>query len=72
MFLPRESPPAVVGRRLHAEMNAVLALPEVRDKLVSGGAGEPYITTPDEFAAVLRADYERYGNLIKSIGFKAD
>ena len=71
MFLPRGTPPAVIAR-LRAEMNAVLALPEVRDKLVSGGAGEPYITTPDEFAAVLRADYERYGNLIKSIGFKAD
>jgi tripartite-type tricarboxylate transporter receptor subunit TctC len=71
MFLPRGTPPAVIAR-LRAEMNAVLALPEVRDKLVSGGAGEPYITTPEEFAAVMRADYERYGNLIKSIGFKAD
>ena len=53
-------------------MNAVLALPEVREKLVSGGAGEPYITTPEQFAALMRADYARYGELIKSIGFKAD
>jgi tripartite-type tricarboxylate transporter receptor subunit TctC len=71
MFLPRGTPPAVVAR-LRTEMNAVLALPEVREKLVSGGAGEPYITTPEEFSALLRADYERYGDLIKSIGFKAD
>jgi tripartite-type tricarboxylate transporter receptor subunit TctC len=71
MFLPRGTPPAVIAR-LRTEMNAVLALPEVREKLVSGGAGEPYITTPEEFAALLRADYERYGELIKSIGFKAD
>jgi tripartite-type tricarboxylate transporter receptor subunit TctC len=71
MFLPRGTPPAVIAR-LRAEMNAVLALPDVREKLVSGGAGEPYITTPEEFAALLRADYERYGELIKSIGFKAD
>jgi tripartite-type tricarboxylate transporter receptor subunit TctC len=71
MFLPRGTPPAVIAR-LRTEMNAVLALPEVRDKLVSGGAGEPYITTPEEFTALLRADYERYGDLIKSIGFKAD
>jgi len=71
MFLPRGTPPAVIAR-LRTEMNAVLALPEVREKLVSGGAGEPYITTPEEFAALLRADYDRYGSLIKSIGFKAD
>ena len=62
----------MANQRLRAEMNAVLALPEVREKLVSGGAGEPYITTPEEFAVLLRADYERYGELIKSIGFKAD
>jgi tripartite-type tricarboxylate transporter receptor subunit TctC len=71
MFLPRGVPPAVIAR-LRAEINAVLAMPEVRDKLVSGGAGEPYISTPEDFAAQLRADHARYGELIKSIGFKAD
>ena len=49
-----------------------VAEPNAGDVLHLGGAGEPYITTPEEFAAVLRADYERYGDLIKSIGFKAD
>ena len=49
-----------------------LSTPEVKERLVTGGAGEPYITTPDEFAAVMRADYERYGTVIKSIGFKVD
>ena len=58
--------------KLRAELNAVLATPEVKERLVTGGAGEPYITTPAEFAAMLRADYERYGNVIQSIGFKVD
>ena len=49
-----------------------LSTPEVKERLITGGAGEPYITTPDEFAAVMRADYERYGTVIKSIGFKVD
>jgi hypothetical protein len=30
------------------------------------------ITTPEEFAALLRADHKCYGELIRSIGFNAD
>ena len=71
IFAPRGTPPAILDK-LRTELNAVLATPEVKERLVTSGAGEPYITTPDEFAAVLRADYERYGKVIRSIGFKVD
>jgi len=71
LFAPRATPQAIVDK-LRAEVNAVLAMPEVRDRLVSTGAGEPYITTPAELAAMIRADYERYGNIIKTIGLKVD
>jgi len=64
--------PQPIVDKLRAELNAVLAMPDVKERLVSGGAGEPYVTTPEEFAAVMRADYERYGAVIKSIGFKVD
>jgi tripartite-type tricarboxylate transporter receptor subunit TctC len=71
IFAPRGTPEAVL-ERLRTELNAVLSTPEVKQRLVSSGSGEPYVTTPDEFAAVMRADYERYGAVIKSIGFKVD
>jgi tripartite-type tricarboxylate transporter receptor subunit TctC len=71
IFAPKGTPPAILDR-LRAELNAVLAMPELKERLVASGAGEPYITTPGEFSAVLRADYERYGMVIKSIGFKVD
>jgi tripartite-type tricarboxylate transporter receptor subunit TctC len=71
VLAPRATPQAVVDR-LRAELNAVLALPQVRDTLVSSGAGEPYITTPEEFTALIRTDYEAYGSVIKSIGLKVD
>ncbi len=44
----------------------------MKQRLVSSGSGEPYITTPGEFAAMMRADHQRYGAVIKSIGFKVD
>jgi tripartite-type tricarboxylate transporter receptor subunit TctC len=71
IFAPKGTPPAILDK-LRTELNAVLAMPEVKERLVTSGAGEPYITTPNEFSAVLRADYERYGNVIKSISFKVD
>jgi tripartite-type tricarboxylate transporter receptor subunit TctC len=71
IFAPRGTPQPILDK-LRTELNAVLAMPQVKELLVSSGAGEPYITTPDEFAAIMRADYERYGAVIKSIGFKVD
>ena len=71
LFAPRGTPQAIIDR-LRIEVAAVLAQPEVRKALVDSGAGEPYNTSPDEFAALIRSDYERYGKVIKSIGFKVD
>ena len=71
IFAPRGTPQPILDK-LRTDLNAVLAMPEVNQRLVSAGAGEPYITTPDEFSAALRTDYERYGKVIKSIGFKVD
>jgi tripartite-type tricarboxylate transporter receptor subunit TctC len=71
IFAPRGTPQPVLDR-LRTEINAVLAMPQVRDTLISTGAGEPFITTPAEFEALLRSDYESYGKVIKSIGLKVD
>jgi tripartite-type tricarboxylate transporter receptor subunit TctC len=71
IFAPRGTPKAIIDR-LRAELNAVLAMPEVKTRLTTSGAGEPYVTTPEEFVALIKADYERYGAIIKSIGLKVD
>ena len=71
IFAPRGTPQPILDK-LRSELNAVLAMPEVRDRLITSGSGEPYITTPEEFAALLRSDYENYGKVIKTIGLKVD
>lgn len=71
IFAPRGTPQAVLDK-LRTELNAVLAMPDVKERLVSTGAGEPFITTPEEFSALIRADYEAYGSVIKAIGLKLD
>jgi len=47
-------------------------LPEVRDRLHAAGGLEPFVTTPQEFSALIQRDYTRFGDLIKRIGIKAD
>ena len=71
IFAPKGTPQAVLDK-LRTELNAVLAMPEVKTRLSTSGAGDPYITTPDQFAALIKTDYERYGQIIKSIGLKVD
>lgn len=68
LFAPVGTPPAIVAR-LNAEVNKVLQQPEVRDKIINGGA-IPVGGTPDEFAAFLRADYAKWGRIVKESGVK--
>jgi tripartite-type tricarboxylate transporter receptor subunit TctC len=71
LFGPAGMPEDVL-RKLRVEINRILETPEVREKLNGAGSLEPFITTPGEFAALIRRDYERFGKLIKEVGIKAD
>jgi tripartite-type tricarboxylate transporter receptor subunit TctC len=71
LFGPAGLPDEVLAR-LRAEIRKTLSLQEVKEKLNGAGSLEPLITTPEEFAALIRRDYERFGRLIKDVGIKAD
>jgi tripartite-type tricarboxylate transporter receptor subunit TctC len=71
LFAPAGTPDAVLAR-LRDEVNKVLADPEVKARLGKAGGMEPNITTPEQFSAMIRRDYEKYGKLVKEIGVKVD
>jgi tripartite-type tricarboxylate transporter receptor subunit TctC len=71
LFAPAGTPEAVMTR-LRTEVNKALALPEVKDRLRNAGGVEAWITTPEEFAAEIRAEFGRYGRLVKEVGAKVD
>jgi len=60
-----------VVERLHNELMKALALPDVRSRL-TGLGGEPGALSVREFGEMNRADYERYGRLIREAGIKLD
>jgi tripartite-type tricarboxylate transporter receptor subunit TctC len=54
---------------LNQEMNRAIALPDVKEPLVS--AGLIVVTeSPEYFAATIKSDYAKYGKLIRDIGFQ--
>jgi tripartite-type tricarboxylate transporter receptor subunit TctC len=71
LFVPAGTPQPIVDR-LRAEIAEVLAQPDFIKRLADSGSGEPYISTPEEFSARIRGDYEKYGKLIRSIGVKLE
>jgi tripartite-type tricarboxylate transporter receptor subunit TctC len=63
--------PKPILQLLHAEIVKALADPEVREKLIGQGL-TPRGTSPDELARDMRAQFARYGQLIKQAGITAD
>lgn len=68
---PRGVPEPVLGK-LRSEINKALASNEVKEKFARGGALEPMVTTPEEFSAMIKADYEKYGKVVKDVGVRLD
>ena len=69
LFVAAGTPPAVIARLKQAVVE-IRALPEIEQKLAVAGAGEPWALSDAEFAARIRADYEKYGRVIEQIGAK--
>jgi tripartite-type tricarboxylate transporter receptor subunit TctC len=67
---PARLPPEIV-RRLNADISAVLALAEVRERLASQGV-DARSSTPDEFARLLAADIERWAGVVQRTGVRAE
>ena len=71
IWAPAGTPEPVI-LQLRAEINRVLAMPEVGERIRSVGGAEPWITTREEFAAAIQRDYAKYGKLVKDIGARLD
>jgi len=70
MFAPAGTPKDAVERLSRAAIAAVQA-PDVTKKLTTLGL-EPTGYGPDKLGAILKADYDRWGPVIRASGFHAD
>ena len=63
--------PAPIVRKLNTELMAVLRAPEVQARLRAEGV-EPVGSTPQEMAELLRAEFARWGPLVRESGARAE
>jgi tripartite-type tricarboxylate transporter receptor subunit TctC len=70
ILAPAATPGAIVAR-LNKELNAALASPELRTRLAAQGA-DPAGGTPEDFGRVIRADFEKWGRVVKESGARVE
>ena len=71
LFGPAGIPEATLSK-LRVELTRVLESPDVKQKMNAAGGLDPYLTTPEEFSALIKRDYEKYAKVIKDLGIKLD
>ena len=70
LFAPAKVPANVI-RKINADVNELLKSKDVVEKF-SGQGAEPYVTDPQQFAAVLHADIAKWGQVVKASGASVD
>jgi tripartite-type tricarboxylate transporter receptor subunit TctC len=69
-FLPKGTPRPIIDR-IGADLRKALAEPAVKEKMASLAA-DSVGSTPEELAALLRSETEKWGNIIREAGIKAN
>ncbi len=70
IFVPAATPKDVVAR-LHAEIAAVVALPDVRERMLDQGA-VPSGIGGEKFAAFVRAEQTKWARVVKESGARVE
>ncbi len=70
LFAPAGTSRAIIDK-IQADVSKALAVPEVRERFVAQGA-QPGGSTPDQFAAFIRAESDKWAKVVKISNAKVD
>jgi tripartite-type tricarboxylate transporter receptor subunit TctC len=70
LFAPRETPKPIVAK-LSAEIEKIVDLPDIRDKMVQLGA-EPRYMSPEQLTSFVSVESPKWGQLIRESGVSTD
>ena len=65
---PAGTPKDIINR-LNTEIRSALAAPDVKERALTAGA-EPHATSPEEFAAYIREETKKWGEVVRAAGIK--
>ena len=63
---PANTPKDIINR-LNTEIRSALAAPDVKERALTAGA-EPHATSPEEFAAYIREETKKWGEVVRAAG----
>lgn len=66
LMAPRHTPPAIV-RTLNREVNAVMNLPVVKDRLAADGAEVAAANTPEQFRAMITEEIRQWEKIVRGL-----
>ena len=70
VLAPAGTPRSIV-MRLNGELVKIMHSPELKEKLAATGT-DPLTSTPEEFAAYIKSEIAKWGDVIRKAGVKAD
>jgi tripartite-type tricarboxylate transporter receptor subunit TctC len=70
LLAPAATPRAIIDK-LSTEIARILAMPSIREQLVSQGM-VPFVSTPDQFATLIRSDLGKYTKIIRTANIKLE
>ncbi len=70
VLAPPGTPKDIVDK-LSTEIGKIMSAPDLGKELVKQGM-EPFITTPDEFGALMKADTDKFADVIKTANIKIE
>ena len=70
LLAPAGTPVAIINK-VSADLREVLALPDTKNTLITQGA-TPWPMTPEQFAARIKSDRQRYGKIVEENNLSAD
>jgi tripartite-type tricarboxylate transporter receptor subunit TctC len=70
LMVPAKTPPEIIAR-LNAEFNKVLAMPDMRQRLIERGF-EPVGGEPERFARHIQAELAKWGPVVRKTGISID
>lgn len=70
LFAPAATPPDVI-QRLNREIGAILAQPDIRDKLSDQGV-DAQTSTPQDMVKRIAADLDKWGKVVRATGARAN
>jgi tripartite-type tricarboxylate transporter receptor subunit TctC len=70
VLAPAGTPRPIIDK-LSSEIGRILALPDIQERLVGQGM-DPFVSSPEQFAALIETEVALYGRIIKTANIKVE